>query len=129
VEDIEMKEIKFTPLTNKERELIENWDKVTPTKSFGLLRAKKYVGKNVNLLFLNEIKADEGKKYIGSLQAVKGEDAWYLDAIDGERYRIPEPEEGIDELFDIEFKRTKIEETTATTIKGFYPEILERGKI
>lgn len=97
-------------LTQTERNLINNFDENGQRgKSFGLLHAKKYVGKNVNLLFLNEIKADEGKKYIGSLAMCKGENAWYLDAIDGERYRIPEPENGIDELFDTEFKRVKVD--------------------
>ena len=104
--------MKTIELTQTERNAIENLDKVQKApKQFGLLQAKKYIGKNVNLLFLNEIKADEGKKYIGSLSMVKGENAWYLDAIDGERYRIPEPQEGIDELFDTEFKRVREKES------------------
>jgi hypothetical protein len=97
-------------LTAKEKELINNLDgNVTRGKHFGQLQAKKYVGKNQNFLFLNMLKQEEGGKYVGALRMARGEDLlWYFDAIDGETYRIPEPEGGIDELFDIEFKRRDV---------------------
>lgn len=100
-------------LTEAQRNLIENFENV-PTKgkmNFGLLQAKSYCGKNqtVNLARLNELKKEQGKKYIGSLSQPFGETAWYLYAIDGKTYRIPEPIDGIDSILDIEFKRTKIE--------------------
>lgn len=104
-----MKNNNYPTLTEAQKQAIDNLDKGEKAAAFGDLKAKKYIGKNVNLLFLNELKAEEGKKYIGSLQTVKGEDAWYFWGIDGEKYRIPEPENGIDELFDIEFKRVRAE--------------------
>lgn len=92
-------------LTAKEKEFINNFDNGSRGKHFGQLQCKKYLGKNQDLQFLNLLKAEEGGKYIGAIHSVKGEDAWYFYGIDGVKYRIPEPADGIDELFEIEFKR------------------------
>jgi hypothetical protein len=93
--------------------MIENFCKVpTPAKEFGQLRAKRYIGNtNFNLEFLNELKGEQGLKYVGALQMIEENQKsfWYLKAIDGETYRILEPADGIDELFDIEFKRRDVE--------------------
>ena len=94
-------------LTATEREFLFNLDKESPRgKAFGQLKAKKYVGKaDYDFDFLNLLKTENGEKYVGSLWMCKGEDAWYFNGIDGKTYIIPEPADGIDELFDIEFKR------------------------
>lgn len=100
--------------TAKEIELIENFCAYGKTqRHFGQLQAKAYIGTGEvwgTLRFLNEVKKEKGVKYVGSLQAInEGEDTfWYLNAINGERYRIAEPADGIDEIFDIEFKRKDV---------------------
>lgn len=91
-----------------EKQLINNFCKDLPTaKPFGTLEAKKYVGNNQTLAFLNLLKEEQKAKKIGDAKMIReGEDfVWYLWAIDGEKYRIPEPENGIDEVLELEFKR------------------------
>lgn len=99
----------YPTFTAKELESIENLDKGEVGKQFGLLKATQYVGKNKSLLALNDQKRFDGKKYIGSLRFNYRESIWYFDAIDNESYRIPEPQDGIDSLFDLEFKRVRAE--------------------
>ena len=95
-------------LTEKEKQFLENLDVVPNHKQFGLLQVKTV--QNQRYAFLNEIKKSTSKKYCGTIQAVteNRKTVWYFDAIDGERYRIPEPNDGIDSYFEIEFKRTDI---------------------
>jgi len=91
-------------LTATEREFLENLDKVNDNErggNFGLLKAKKYTGTNSRILALNGTAAD-----IGSVRMSRTEEGvYYLDGIDGETYRIPEPKDGIDSIFELEFKR------------------------
>lgn len=91
-----------------EKQLIENFCKTLPTaKPFGTLEAKRYVGKNQTLAFLNLLKEEQKAKNIGVAKMIReGENwFWYLWAIDGETYRILEPEDGIDDILELEFKR------------------------
>lgn len=99
-----MKNVNIT-LTAIERKCLENLDKVEGVKDNSHLAVRKYSGTNKNLLALNGTAKNIGITYrIGE----GGRDIWYLDAIDGERYRIPEPAGGIDEILDIEFKRKDV---------------------
>ena len=102
------KEIK---LTAKEIEFLNNLDKVEGGRNFGQLQAKKYLGKGVTFANLNTLKAEKGLKYVGTMQMLQegGSSIWYFNAINGETYRIPEPQDGIDEFFELEFKRKKLE--------------------
>lgn len=95
-------------LTEKEKKMLDNLDVIPTAKQFGLLQVKTV--QNPRYAFLNEIKKTESKKYCGTIQAIteNRKTVWYFDAIDGETYRIPEPTEGIDSYFEIEFKRTDI---------------------
>ncbi len=102
--------MKNTELTAKEREFLNNLDKIERGTNFGTIQVKSYRGKSSTLGFLNLLKDEQGTKYIGSTSFVRegDKDFWYLYAIDGETYRIPEPAEGIDEFFDMEFKRNNV---------------------
>mgnify|MGYP003394005362 CR=1 FL=1 len=100
--------VKIVKFTESERQLIENFCKIgQKAKTFGTLEAKKYFGNNPSLQFLNRIKTHYALKNIGVTKLIKeGEDYfWYLWAIDGETYRVIEPENGIDEILELEFKR------------------------
>ncbi len=81
-----------------------------PTK-FGDLQVKKYLGNNVEIQFLQLLAKEEGRKYIGTVQFVVKEDAWYLFPYNAktrdDAFRIKEPENGIEEILDIEFKRVR----------------------
>lgn len=73
-----------------------------PNQKFGDLMVKKYLGTNPTLLKLNKPRG-----YIGTAEMkLEGENSvWYFYAEDGETYRIPEPEDGIDEVLELDFKR------------------------
>lgn len=92
--------------------------------NFGYLTVKKYIGTNRTLLELNAVKAEQRANNIGKIQIIR-EDVkqydkngrvigvvlrsfWYLDGIDGEKYRGLEPEDGIDSIFSVEFKRQNL---------------------
>ena len=97
---------KSIQLTDAERKLINNFDEGTRGKEYGQLRVKKYLGKNSSLLALNGTAKHIGVANYVASEGVNG--TWYVDAIDGERYRIPEPNDGIDTLLDTEFKRKDV---------------------
>lgn len=93
-----------TQFTTAERKLIDNFcADGARGKEFGLLKVRKYRGFNSALLALNGT-----TKTIGTAQYIKREGVWYFDAINGERYRIPEPAEGIDSVLEMEFKRNDV---------------------
>ena len=90
-------------LTNKEREMIDNFCKDgESSKEFGNLNVRNYFGNNSHLRGMNGT-----AKIIGTAQYIAKESRWYFYAMDGETYRIPEPDGGIDTILDIEFKRNK----------------------
>lgn len=78
-------------------------------KPFGNLQVKKYFGKNVELQFIAELAKEAGKKYIGTASYVVKENAWYFYPFScknrNEAFRIPEPADGIDEVFELNFQR------------------------
>lgn len=97
---------KTPTFTKQERELIDNFTKDgVRGKEYGRIQVKEYLGSNPNLLALNGT-----AKFIGTTQLIQegGRSIWYMDAIDGERYRIPEPSNGIDTVLEIEFKRKDV---------------------
>ena len=96
--------MKNNELTNKEREMINNFCKDgESSREFGRLNVRNYFGNNSQLRELNGT-----AKNIGTAQFIAGENRWYFYAIDGETYRIPEPANGIDTILDIEFKRQDV---------------------
>lgn len=103
--------MKNSELTKAERKLIDNFCADAPRgKEFGQLKVRKYCGFNSALLALNGT-----AKTIGVVQYVKSEGVWYMDAINGERYRFPETKNGLfgDEngegaVLDVEFKRNDV---------------------
>lgn len=95
-------------LTDAERRLINNFDEGERGQSFGSHKVKSYTGDKAKYQFLNAMRLHYGLKNIGTISFIPREDFWYLDAIDGETYRIPESENGIDADFDIEFKRNNV---------------------
>jgi len=98
-----MKTLTQPVLTDAERKLIDNFDEGVRGREFGRLNVRKYFGNNSALLALNGT-----AKTIGTTQYIKREGVWYFYAIDGEKYRIPEPVDGIDSVLDIEFKRKDV---------------------
>lgn len=98
-----MKTTKSTELTDAERKLIENFDNGTRGKEYGRINVSQYLGNNSLLKELNGT-----AKIIGTTYFVKAENTWYFDAIDGESFRIPEPEDGIESVFSLEFKRNNV---------------------
>jgi len=101
--------MKNIELTNTERTMLENWDKI-PTKRApaNFLAVTKYLGKNSQLLALNGT-----AKFIGTAEFIHRENCWYVKAIDGEKYRIPEPANGIDSVLEMEYKRKEKEKGEA----------------
>lgn len=90
---------KTIELTQEERNGIDFFCKDLPGgKGFGQMVVREYYGMNSQLKALNGT-----AKIIGT--AVNEGDYWIVRAIDGERYRIPEPKGGIDEVLNIEFHR------------------------
>ena len=93
--------------TDAERKLINNFcADGERSKGFGFINVKRYLGLNTRFAALNGT-----AKSIGTASYVKSEGVfgtWYVDAIDGERYRIPEPELGIEAVLDLEFKRKDV---------------------
>lgn len=100
----------YPVLSEKEKEAIGNLDGNTQRgRHFGQLQCKKYVGGNADIRDLNKLKAETKSKYIGSIRVSRGEEGiWYFDGIDGKTYKVFEPADGIDELFEIEFKRRDV---------------------
>lgn len=94
-------------LTEQEMRCLDDLDNFPKGKIFGQLQCKQYVGKNQELQFLNLEKEEEGKKYIGTIFADATSDVWWFKTNTGEVWRIPEPADGIEELFELEFKRVK----------------------
>ncbi len=93
-------------LTAKERSFIDAFCADLPRgKRFGYLNVKKYNGTNSELRGLNGT-----AKYIGTAKSEEIGDRtiWVVTAVNGEKYRIPEPEEGIDEVLELEFKRKDV---------------------
>ena len=90
-------------LTAAERKLIENFDEGERGREYGRLNVRKYNGFNSALLALNGT-----TKTIGTAYYNKREGVWYMDAINGERYRFPEPADGIDSVLEMEFKRKDV---------------------
>jgi hypothetical protein len=98
--------MKSIELTAKERETIMNFDKINVKKESSFLAVKSYLGKN------SELKALNGTaKFIGTADFIHSENCWYVKAINGEKYRIPEPANGIDTVLDLEFKRKEKEKS------------------
>lgn len=98
-----MKTTKSTELTDAERKLIENFDNGTRGKEYGRINVSQYLGNNSLLKELNGT-----AKIIGTTYFIANENAWYFDAIDGESFRIPEPADGIESVFTLEFKRNNV---------------------
>lgn len=86
-----------------------NPEEIARANSFGHLRVKKYLGTNPTLLSLNALKKEQKLANIGNIHFVVREDKWYFQPITSndrnDAFRFAEPENGIEELFDIEFKR------------------------
>ena len=74
-------------------------------KRFGYLNVKKYNGTNTVLRGLNGT-----AKFIGTakMEVTGDRTVWVVTAIDGEKYRIPEPTEGIDAVLELDFKRKDV---------------------
>lgn len=98
-----------------------NLEETARSRNFGNINVKRYKGNNTILLEVNEL-ADELKiKYIGKTQFIKTENTWYLEVDPrleifdedfegnkigfGLKFRLPESDEGIESVLDVEFKR------------------------
>ncbi len=86
-----------------------NPEEATRASQFGHLTVKKYLGKATELVFLNELRKEEHRPNIGNIHFVVAENAWYFQPFTSndrnDAFRFLEPADGIEELFDIEFKR------------------------
>ncbi len=78
-------------------------------KPFGNLQVKKYFGNNKALQSVAEQAKEAGKKYLGTASYIFQENAWYVfpfSSTDREdAFRIVEPEDGIETVLYLEFKK------------------------